>query len=449
LAPEDLSRYRPGVAGQPRLLADRYELIEAVGSGATAITWRARDRRLDRQVAIKVLRRDGEQDESYVQRFEREARTSASINHGNVVNVYDVGQQDGWLYLVMQLIDGEDLKHTIVRRGPLPATEAREITRQILAGLGAIHRAGILHRDIKPQNVLIDRDGTVRVTDFGIAQTQLEGGLTSTGTTVGTAAYMAPEQARAETLSEATDIYAVGVVLYEMLTGELPFVKPTMMATMLAHLQEMPVPPSRRMPGVPPLLDGVVMQAMAKDPADRFRTAGAMVRALDGSLSDPLETAPLPVRTPARPPERTRTAAPVQPRPVPPRTPPPPAQATSSGGGGRGVLTAMLVLLLLAMAAVAGWMYYEYTTRNDPETPNTPVATQQYAAPTDEPPPTSSDVIIEPPTDEEIAPPTDEPPATQEPTPEPTPEVTEEPTEFPIEPADGQVIEPDVNPDGN
>ena len=262
---------------------------------------------------------------------------------------------------------------------------------------------------------------------------------------------MAPEQARAETLSEATDIYAVGVVLYEMLTGELPFVKPTMMATMLAHLQETPVPPSRRMPGVPPLLDGVVMQAMAKDPADRFRTAGAMVRALDGSLSDPLETAPLPVRTPARTPERTRTAAPVQSRPASAAD----SAATRPGAHaspvavGRGVLTAMLVLLLLAMAAVAGWMFYEYTTRNDPETPNTPVATQQYAAPTDEPPTTSSDVIIEPPTEEEIAPPTDEPPATLEPTPEPTPEVTEEPTEFPIEPADGQVIEPDVNPDGN
>jgi serine/threonine-protein kinase len=137
-----------------------------VGAGASAMTWRAHDRRLDRAVAIKVLRRDGDQDPNYAQRFEREARISASISDANVVQVFDVGQQDGWLYLVMQFVDGEDLKHLIARQGPLPAQRARDITLQMLDGLGAIHRTGILHRDIKSQNVLIDRNGKV-VASYG------------------------------------------------------------------------------------------------------------------------------------------------------------------------------------------------------------------------------------------------------------------------------------------
>src|SRR5690606_34539537 len=180
----------------------------------------------------------------------------------------------GGLYLVMQFVDGEDLKHYIERRGPLPASEARDIARQILDGLATIHRAGILHRDIKSQNVLIDRDGRVRVTDFGIAQATVDPGLTSAGLAVGTAAYMAPEQAEAGQLSEATDIYAVGVVLYEMLTGRLPFERPTATATMLAHINEVPVAPSQAAPSlrIPPLLDGVVLQAMAKSPENRFRS---------------------------------------------------------------------------------------------------------------------------------------------------------------------------------
>jgi serine/threonine-protein kinase len=432
------SRSRP-----PRLLADRYDVIDVVGTGASAVTWRGHDRRLDRQVAIKILRRDGEQDAAYTQRFEREARTSASVSNGNVVNVYDVGQQDGWLYLVMQFIDGEDLKHAIARRGALPATEAREITRQILHGLAAIHRAGILHRDIKPQNVLIDGDGIARVTDFGIAQSSVDIGLTTAGTTVGTAAYMAPEQAQAGPLSEATDIYAVGVVLYEMLTGVLPFEKPTAMATMLAHIQEEPRPPSVRMPQlhIPPLLDGIVMQAMAKDPASRFRSAAAMSRALDGNLNDPGATTHLATPAPvARPQDRTRVAPsardqawPAASRPPAAPTSRPPTSAAARGSSGRGLLNAVLVLILLAMTVVAAYMYYEYTqdnSGNDDPTP-TPAATVEQVAPTQREEPTEEPVIAPVPTDEPLSTATTEPDV--------------EPTDIPIEPADPteQVIEPE------
>ncbi len=443
MSEDDLTHSSYTSPRQPRLLADRYDVIDVVGSGASAVTWRGHDRRLERTVAIKILRRDGDQDEAYVQRFEREARTSASISSGNVVNVYDVGQQDGWLYLVMQFVDGEDLKHSIARRGPLPADEARDIASQILGGLAAIHRAGILHRDIKPQNVLIDRDGVARVTDFGIAQTSVDIGLTTAGTAVGTAAYMAPEQAQAGQLDEATDIYAVGVVLYEMLTGVLPFEKPTAMATMLAHIQDLPIPPSQQAPEqhIPPLLDGVVMQAMAKNPADRFRSAAAMARALQGKLNDPGAT----TRVATLPQDQTRIAPAATRDQVwpaatrPPATPPPRppvANSTSSGAGGRGLLNAMLVIILLAMTVVAAYMFYEYTREGDTGGDVTPTATIEQVTPTEERDPTEEPVIA-PPT-EYIA---------------PTEQATVEPTEVPIEPATtepaadpDQIIEPEGSP---
>jgi len=440
--PEDERTHAiPAGPGPPRLLGDRYEVIAVVGSGASAVTWRGHDRRLDRRVAIKILRREGEQDSAYVQRFEREARTSASISHGHVVNVYDVGQEDGWLYLVMQFVDGEDLKHMIARRGPLPVEEALEIARQILDGLAAIHGADILHRDIKPQNVLVDREGVVRVTDFGIAQAAADVGLTMAGTAVGTAAYMAPEQARAEPLSEATDIYAVGVVLYEMITGDVPFDRPTAMATMLAHVQEEPVPPSRRAPGagIPAWLDGIVLQAMAKRPEDRFRSATAMARALGGNLDDPGATtriAPVTERTRVVPAAARNRAWSVAARaPVAQPSPPTPRPAVASPGG-RGLLNAVLVLILLAMTVVAAYTYYEYTSSRDNDDEVPPTAPVEEVIPTQ--PAAATDVpVILPPDDAEPDP--TEPPPTDEPEPtlEPTSEPAAEPTDVPIEPAAG------------
>jgi len=346
------------------LLAGRYDVLEEVGSGATAITYRGRDRRLNRYVAIKIMRQDPGLDQSFVQRFEREARTAASVSHGNVVDVYDVGQEAGQLYIVMQYIDGQDLKHLIARRGALPPDRAREIARQVLAGVGAIHAAGIVHRDIKPQNVLIGRDGIARVTDFGIAQAAMDSGLTTAGTAVGTAAYMAPEQAQGGQVTEASDLYAVGVILYEMLTGAMPFESSTPMGMMLAHIQQQPVPPSERNSQVqiPAELDGVVLQAMAKDPRDRFRTASAMSRALESVSSSASRTTVLPGMVDAGQTARTNSPSlPATGRPIQLAR----SDARPLGRGLRGVLGGLLLLLLLGAGGAAGYMVYDMVGQGD------------------------------------------------------------------------------------
>ncbi len=437
MPPQAPDNGKPSRQEPPRLLGDRYDLIEVIGSGASAITWRGLDRRLDRAVAIKVLRRDQEQDAAYVQRFEREARLSASISDAHVVQVFDAGRQDGWLYLVMQFVDGEDLKHYIERRGPIPASEARDIARQILEGLAAIHRAGILHRDIKSQNVLIDRDGRVRVTDFGIAQATVDQGLTSAGLAVGTAAYMAPEQAEAGQLSEATDIYAVGVVLYEMLTGRLPFERPTATATMLAHINEVPVAPARAAPAlrIPPLLDGVVLQAMAKSPENRFRSANAMARALSGNMNDPGATTKITL-----PPEQQATRVATQPQPARPPAAyqqPVARPVERSTGGGRWLLNVTLFVILLAMVVVAAYLATEYLRdrESSPAGAGNPTPTPTEQVESDVPPPIeqATDPVIAPPTEE----PTTEPASITEPTPTAEPAQAEATEDIPIiEPAD-------------
>jgi len=372
---------RPGV---PQILADRYEVLEEIGSGATAITYRGHDHRLNRNVAIKILREDHALDTSYVQRFEREARAAASISQGNVVDVYDFGEQDDSLYIVMQYIDGEDLKQIIIRGGALDLERARRLTMQVLAGLAAIHAAGIIHRDIKPQNVLIGRDGIARVTDFGVAQAAIDVGLTSAGTTVGTAAYMAPEQAQAGVLGETTDIYAVGVVLYEMLTGKMPFSAPTPVAMMLAHIQKVPMPPSRQAPDrpIPEDLDAIVMQAMAKDPADRFQSALAMSRALadaptpasSATVISAVPVTPRVVRQPrqttvATNPDRAAGTWPVSPGPaaLPPRV-----VLRSARGLSRFRRAAGGLLLSLAVAGGAAFGVSQWRGGDDDSPTNPP-----------------------------------------------------------------------------
>lgn len=342
------------------LLADRYELDEQIGAGASALTWRARDTRLGRIVAVKILRPALAGDPGYAQRFEREAQLAASISHPNVVDVYDVGRDDGQLYIIMQYVDGEDLKHLIAREGRLSPDRAVAVAQQILDGLAAIHRAGIIHRDIKPQNVLIGSDGTARVTDFGVAHLDAGEGLTSTGAAIGTAAYMAPEQAAGGDISEATDIYAAGVVLYEMLTGQLPFTGPTPMAIMLAHMQQPVVAPSHVAPGasISSALDGVVLQAMAKAPVNRFRTARAMNQALAGAQRAGPSSIPTQRLSAPRASQPTRPVSrPV--RPVPRSTP---SRSSNSSVAptvpavkrGRSWIPALLIALLLVAALAAG-----------------------------------------------------------------------------------------------
>lgn len=445
----------------PERLGDRFQVGAQIGAGASAITYRGWDERLERPVAIKILRANVALDPTYVRRFQQEARAAASVSHGNVVDVYDFGQQGDALYIVMQFIDGEDLKQVILREGALPLDRVRGITAQVLDGLRAIHAAGIIHRDIKPQNVLIGRDGIARLTDFGVAHVAEDSGLTTAGTTVGTAAYMAPEQAQAGRISEATDLYAVGVMLYEMLTGFLPFNAPTALAMMLQHIQESPVPPSQRLPGrgLPRWLDGIVLQALAKHPGDRFASAAAMKQALlagDRGGDERQTTVALPAaqsqRTTALPrqqPVHRATAAVPSARPITP-----PRAQEREGAGLRSVLAGFLVLLLLAIAAGAGWLAYrEWQDGQGTDLPPaTAMATNEVvaptAAPTDAPPeePTEETIFIEPaqPTDE----PTTAPTATIAPTetavPSPTPEPTA--TEGPPTPTEeAPIIEP-LNP---
>lgn len=423
---------QPGV---PRLLVDRYEVLEEIGSGATAVTYRGHDRRLDRDVAIKILRQDHALDSNYVQRFEREARAAASVSQGNVVDVYDFGEQDDSLYIVMQYIDGEDLKHNIARHGALESRRARQLTTQILSGLAAIHAAGIIHRDIKPQNVLIGRDGIARVTDFGVAQAAIDVGLTTAGTTVGTAAYMAPEQAQAGTLSETTDIYAVGVVLYEMLTGGMPFSAPTPVAMMLAHIQQDPVPPSLQTPehGIPADLDGIVMRAMAKNPADRFRSASAMSQALAGVSTGTGATtviAAVPAVAHGNPiPDSMRQAWPAastMASGAPPEDAGEGIRSPRLGSGLRGAVGGLLLLLLLATTGGAAYFVNQIVgdtgdNASDPTVTVPAVVATGFATLT----PTSGATEV-PGIDA-----TDEPTATEVPTERATDVPTEVPTQIP------------------
>jgi tRNA A-37 threonylcarbamoyl transferase component Bud32 len=451
----------------PDRLADRYDVQEPIGEGASAITYRGWDDRLERVVAIKILREDVARDESYARRFRQEARAAASVSHGNVVDVYDFGSQDDVLYIVMQYVDGEDLKRLIERDAPLSPQHVRSIIGQVLDGLQAIHASGIVHRDIKPQNVLMGRDGIARVTDFGVAHVYEESGLTTHGTTVGTAAYMAPEQAQAGRVSEATDLYAVGVMMYEMLTGYLPFNGPTAMATMLEHIQRDPVPPSQRLPGhgITAGMDNVVMQALGKDPARRFNSARAMKQAVGAVFSHrQAGSSQTTVAAPAvrsSPPvsRRQQTRSNPAPASYQPSAAPAPAYpdrgpTRDEGAGVNGAAKGLLTVILIAVLAAAGWFLFDNLQNEGNGGDVAPTETIEVVqpSPTSEPTPTEdAPVLIEPPSPTFTPEPTPEPPTptpTEEPTPEPTPEPTLEsvPTETPdqgiIEPLDPMDITP-------
>lgn len=270
----------------------RYELLGPIGEGNFSVTYRARDITLGRIVAVKLLRAQYAADPTFVARFEREAQVAASVSHPNVVDVYDYGRHGDTFFIAMQYVPGRTLKHALDDEGRFAAERAVRVAREILAGLSAIHAAGIVHRDIKPQNVLLGQDNSARVTDFGVAHGPLGGVLTTHGTTVGTASYMAPEQARGGAVEPATDLYAVGVVLFELLTGRLPFVVDNPMAVMLAHLQQPPPRPSEVAPdaAIPPSLEAEVMRALAKDPAARHAGAEAMSSALAQAIGEPAGT---------------------------------------------------------------------------------------------------------------------------------------------------------------
>lgn len=265
-------------------LGGRYQLEARVGGGGMAIVYKARDLILNRQVAVKVLRSQYGTDEDFVNRFRREAQAVASLSHPNLVGVYDVGQENDTHYMVMEYVEGSTLKEMIVSRGALPVEEAVRIAAQICDALDHAHQNQIIHRDIKPHNILIGKNGRVKVTDFGIARAVTSTTITHTNAMLGSVHYFSPEQARGGITGEKSDIYSLGIVLYEMVTGELPFSGDSPISVALKHLQE-PLPEPRQLnPGIPQSVENVILKALVKDPFLRYASAREMLEDLETCL---------------------------------------------------------------------------------------------------------------------------------------------------------------------
>jgi serine/threonine-protein kinase len=269
------------------VLAERYEIEELAGSGGMSTVFRARDKVLERTVALKVLHQRYNDEDEYVERFRREARMAAGLSHQNIVTVIDRGEYDGLQFIVFEYVDGDNLKEVVEREGPLPVERVLELGIQVASGLAFAHANGLVHRDVKPQNVLLNGDGTAKVTDFGIARSLDVGkGVTQTGTVLGTSDYIAPEQAQGQSVGERTDVYSLGVVLYELLTGRLPFSGDNFVAVAMKHINEPAPHVSANRPDVPARLDGAIARALQKDPAGRFARMEDFRRELAGCLAD-------------------------------------------------------------------------------------------------------------------------------------------------------------------
>jgi eukaryotic-like serine/threonine-protein kinase len=268
------------------VLGGRYRLVELLGQGGMATIYRARDNELERDVAVKLLRPEYERDPDFGTRFRQEARAAGSLNHPNIVSVYDYGNDPAGAYIVMELIDGEDLASVIRRTGAVPPRQAARLAADVASALAAAHGRGIIHRDVKPANVLVSRDGRVKVTDFGIARAIADAQLTMPGLTMGSVHYFSPEQARGEPTTAASDVYSLGIVLYELLTGRRPWGGDSAAAIAMARLSGAAPLPSSVRAGIPPALDAIVRRAMSRDPAQRYQSAGEMREALDAYLAD-------------------------------------------------------------------------------------------------------------------------------------------------------------------
>jgi eukaryotic-like serine/threonine-protein kinase len=264
---------------------ERYRLERKIGSGGMADVWLAEDTELGRKVAIKILHDNFAQDKEFVQRFQREAQSAAGLQHPNVVGIFDRGQYGDTYFIAMEYVDGPSMKDLV--KGGMSPKDAIDFTRQILNAARFAHRKGIVHRDLKPQNVLIDDEGRARVADFGIARAGENSDITATGSVMGTAQYISPEQAQGKPTTPRSDIYSIGVILYEALTGRVPFEGDSAVAVALKQVSEAPRRPSAINPGVPPALDAVVMRALAKDPDARFKDADAFLKALDAAEKAP------------------------------------------------------------------------------------------------------------------------------------------------------------------
>src|SRR5437763_1034543 len=257
------------------LFHGRYKILRKLGTGGMANVYLAEDQELGRRVAIKILNERHAGDDQFIERFRREAKNAAGLSHPNIVSIYDRGEAEGTYYISMEYLEGRSLKELILARGPAPIPVAIDYARQVLAALRVAHRQGLVHRDIKPHNVLVDGEGRVKVTDFGIARAG-PSQMTEEGSIIGTAQYLSPEQAQGAPVTPASDLYSVGIVLYELLTGTVPFAGESPVELAMKHLSKVPEPPSHLRPEVPRDLDFVVMRALAKSPEERYETADEM-----------------------------------------------------------------------------------------------------------------------------------------------------------------------------
>jgi eukaryotic-like serine/threonine-protein kinase len=358
-----------------RLLGGRYELDGILGRGGMAEVYRARDVRLGRVVAVKMLRHDLTDDPAAQERFHREAQSAASLNHPSIIAVYDTGEDTAGEvpvpFIVMEYSDGRTLADLLGEDRRLLPSRSLEIIAGVLLALDQSHRKGIVHRDIKPSNVMVTRQGAVKVMDFGIARslTGSQATITQTAQVIGTAQYMSPEQVRGEQADARSDLYSAGCLLYELLTGRPPFVGQSAVAVAYQHVRENPVPPSHLVPQIPPWADGVVLKAMAKIPADRYQHADDMLADIQRAVSGVPVSQPPPARVPSQTPwpgGAAVQAPPVQPPPAqPPPAQPPPASAIPGHGGAAGrpprhrrraVLWTVAGVLTLAAIGVAAYL---------------------------------------------------------------------------------------------
>ncbi len=338
-----------------QLLGGRYELADVVGRGGMAEVRRGRDLRLGRTVAVKTLRRDLAADATFQARFRREAQSAASLNHPSVVSVYDTGEDhvDGvrMPYIVMEFVEGETLREQLQSQSRILPDRALEIVAGILTALDYSHRAGIVHRDIKPANVMVTAEGDVKVMDFGIARDLADAGVTVTQTAavLGTAQYLSPEQARGEPADARSDLYAVGCVLFELLTGRPPFVGDSLVSVAVAHVREQPLAPSSLDPSIPPQLDAIVLKALAKDRGERYQTAGDMRADIEQALAGQPVTAV----------SSSRSQLGARPLAVDDALPLPPEDEGSGRRHRWGyVALAMGLLLALGLAVLAAFLFF-------------------------------------------------------------------------------------------
>jgi len=346
----------------------RYVIQRKLGSGGMADVFLAEDQELGRRVALKLLDDRHASDEQFVERFRREAQSAAGLNHPSIVSIFDRGYAEGTYYIAMEYLDGRTLKELLVRNGPTPIPIAIDYARQILAALAFAHRHGIVHRDIKPHNIIVSSDGRLKVTDFGIARSGASQ-MTEAGSIVGTAQYLSPEQARGAPVDPRSDVYSLGIVLYEMLTGKVPYTGDTPVEIAMKHLSQVPEPPSELRPEVPHDLDAIVMRALAKDPEQRYASAEEMdadlARVARGvAVSRETEEAMTMVLAGAGVTagqtmvQRPRSAIVAPPAPPVYRAPTPYYDYEASPRG-RSVWPWLLALGLILAGAAGGWFLYE------------------------------------------------------------------------------------------